>query len=402
MSDRWMPGGVTAPQGFLASGTWSGIKRNRRPDLALIVATTPAVAAGLFTMNRIKAAPVLLAQQHLRRGRARAILVNSGCANCLTGRQGLRDARTVASAVARQLALPLHDVLVASTGVIGRRLPVVRILRAVPRVVQRLSARGHRESAWAILTTDTHPKEAALEWSLGRTRVRLGGMAKGAGMVAPHLATMLAFFTTDVAISARLLRQALQQACEASFHRITVDGDMSTNDTVLILASGQAGNAPITRAGVAFHQFAAHLTRLAAQLAHLLVRDGEGATKVAAIRVIHARSIREAERCARQVANSPLVKTMLAGSDDNVGRIVAAVGASGVHVTPERLRVLVNGRLIVADGRQRPAPRAAVRALMRAETVHVTIDLRAGQAATQLWTCDLTEGYVRLNARYTT
>ena len=400
--ERWIPGGVTAPQGFVASGTWSGIKRNRRPDLALIVSRTPAAASGVFTTNRVKAAPVVLTQAHLRRGTARAILVNSGCANCLTGAAGMRDARMLVRDAAQLAGVSSAELLTASTGVIGRRLPVSRMRRALPRLVGRLHARGHREAAWAILTTDTHPKEAAVAWTSGARTLRLGGMAKGAGMIEPHLATMLAFFTTDAAISRPLLTRALRLACATSFNRISVDGDMSTNDTVLILANGEAGNAIIRREGAAFRQFVRHLTAAAIELATQIVRDGEGATKLATIHVMRARSVREAESCAYTVANSPLVKTMLAGGDWNFGRVAGAAGASGAHFDPGRLRISLNGHVAVSHGVHRQAGRAVLRTLAREERLIITVDLQAGRAAARVWTCDLTEEYVRINARYTT
>lgn len=398
---RWRPGGVTAARGFVAAGTWSGIKRNRRPDLALIVSRTPAVAAGVFTINRVKAAPVLLTQRHIRSGTARAVLVNSGCANCLTGAAGMRDAVALTGEMAQLLDMRLSDMLVASTGVIGRRLPVRRIRRALPRLARQISVRGHRDAAWAILTTDTHPKEVAVEWREGATTVRLGGMAKGAGMIEPHMATMLAFFTTDAAISRPLLQRALREATQASFNRITVDGDASTNDTVLILANGQARNRPITTTGPAYRRFVRHLTAAAVELATQIVRDGEGATKVAAIEVVHAATARDAERCAYKIANSPLVKTMLAGGDWNFGRMAAAAGASGARFDPDKLRILLDGRVAVANGVHRQADRAALRLLSQGERLTITVDLQTGHATATVWTCDLTEEYVRINARYT-
>lgn len=398
----WLPGGVTAPRGFAASGTWSGIKRNRRPDVALIVSRVPATAAGMFTVNRVKAAPVLLTQAHLRRGMARAILINSGCANCLTGTAGIRDARALVDETAVLAGVRSQEVLVASTGVIGRRLPVARIRRALPRLVKRLSPRGHREAAWAILTTDTHPKEVAASWTEGGRQIRVGGMAKGAGMIEPHLATMLAFFTTDAAISRPTLQRALRLACDASFNRITVDGDPSTNDTVLVLANGEARNPVIRRDGPAFQRFVRHLSAAAKELATQIVRDGEGATKVAEVRVMRARTPREADACAYRIANSPLVKTMLAGGDWNFGRVAAAAGASGARFNPQRLRILLNGHAAVANGVHRQADRAALRALSRNNWLTMTVDLQAGRASAYVWTCDLTEEYVRINARYTT
>lgn len=399
---RVVPGGVTAARGFLAGGVWSGIKRGRRKDLALIYSTVPARVAAVYTTNRVQAAPLLVTRERVRRGMARAVLVNSGCANCLTGQAGVDDARALAAAAARRLGLAEEEVLVASTGVIGRRLPVARIERALPTLVRRLRRGGNADAAEAMLTTDTQAKSIAVEGILGGARVRLGGIAKGSGMISPAMATMLCFITTDAAVSTALLRRALRRACDRSFNAITVDGDMSTNDMVVILANGQAGNAPITGAGADLAYFQAMLDAVCERLARWIVQDGEGATKVAEILVRGARSGREAWACARQIANSSLVKTMLAGADVNLGRIAAAAGASGARFEPSRLAIALNGRLIFRRGA--PAAfdhRAACRMLKQPEATF-TVDLHAGSACARVWTCDLTTAYVDINASYTT
>ncbi len=394
--------GVTAARGFLASGVWSGIKRGQRKDLALIYSTMPARVAAVYTRNRIQAAPVLVTRARVRRGLARAILINSGCANCLTGAAGLADARTLARDAAQRLGIPEEDMLVASTGVIGRRLPVPRIQRALPTLVRRLHRGGHAAAAEAILTTDRVAKSVAFEATIGGARVRVGGIAKGSGMINPSMATMLCFITTDAAIAPALLRRGLRAANARSFNAITVDGDMSTNDMVIVLANGQAGNRPITTAGADFQHWQAMLEAVCVRLARWIVQDGEGATKLAEIVVRGARTEREAWACARAIANSSLVKTMLAGADLNLGRLAAAAGASGAFFDPNRIDILLNGRAIFRRGAPTRFDRAtAVRWLKEPEAAF-TVDLHAGAAAARVWTCDLTEAYVRINASYTT
>ena len=434
---KWMGGGVTAARGFRAAGFTAGIKPSRRPDLALVLADRPVTAVGVFTRNRIQAAPVQLSRQRLRTGTARAVFINSGCANCLTGVAGLRDARTLSRSVARALGLPDRAVLVASTGIIGTRIPVAKVQRAIPTLVKRLSRRDHRAAATGILTTDRVPKEAAVSSRIGGRIVHVGGMAKGAGMIAPSMATMLCVLTTDAAASPAVLRGILRQAVAASFNQISVDDDMSTNDTVFALASGHSG-VRIRPGGVAYQTVARMVQAVTRRLALAIVEDGEGATRVAEIRVVGARTDAQAQRCARQVAGSSLVKTMLAGGDPNVGRIAAAVGASGVLFRPQRLEISLNGHRLVAHGRAvpiaprlsrtllagrppRPAfrgdpdgrrftgrpPRPAFRGdpdgrRFTGRRVDIRIHLRAGRGTGRMLSTDLTEAYVRINARYIT
>ena len=398
---RWIAGGVTAAKGFRASGVSAGIKRSRKPDLALVVSEASATAAGIFTRNRVQAAPVLISKTRLRSGRARAVFINSGCANCLTGPAGMQDALALSGVVARALGLAEREVLVASTGLIGRRLPVPRIQRAVPALVAQLSRAHHEAAAQAMLTTDLRVKEAAVEGVIGGRAIRLGGMAKGAGMISPSMATMLCVVTTDAAVAPALLRMLLQEAAERTFNRVSVDGDMSTNDTVFGLASGASGVA-IRSGSRAASLFLALLEAVMARLATLIVQDGEGATKVMDVRVTGARSERDAMAAARQVARSPLVKTMLAGNDPNVGRIAAAVGASSARFDPERLEISLGRQRMVARGTVLAVPASVTRRLLDRPTVTVRIDLHAGTAQGAMRTCDLTEEYVRINAGYAT
>ncbi|HEX9780380.1 MAG TPA: bifunctional glutamate N-acetyltransferase/amino-acid acetyltransferase ArgJ [bacterium] len=397
---RAAPGGVTAPAGFAAAGASAGIKRGRKPDLALVACDRVAAAAAVFTRNRIQAAPVVISRRRVRRGSARAVLINSGCANCLTGPAGMRDALALGREAARALGVAEPSVLLASTGLIGRRLPASRILRAVPALAASLGRAGHRRAAEAILTTDLAPKEAAVEARVGGRRVRVGGMAKGAGMIAPSMATMLCVLTTDADVEPSLLRSLLQTAVARTFNRISVDGDMSTNDTVFALASGASGVR--IRQGSRAEALRSMLEAVAGRLAEAIVRDGEGATRVMDVRVEGARTDREAQRCARQVAASPLVKTMLAGGDPNVGRIAGAVGASGARFAPARMEIRLGPRLVVAGGAALDVPRGAVRAWLRRPTVPVRIHLHAGRGAGRMLTCDLTEAYVRINTGYAT
>ncbi len=397
---QWIAGGVTAARGFTASGLSAGIKVSRRPDVALVAADRPVTAAAVFTTNRVQAAPVHLSRARLQQGRARAVLLNSGCANCMTGAAGLRDARTLSRAVAKSLRSPEEQILVASTGLIGTRLPVRRVLAAVPELVRQLSRARHLEAATAILTTDRLPKEAAVEATVGGRTIRLGGMAKGAGMIAPCMATMLCVLTTDAAMPAGLLREVLREASAQTFNRLSIDGDMSTNDTVFGLASGRAG-VTITAGERArlFGRMALEVTR---KLALAMAQDGEGVTRVAEIRVSGARTDSEAQRCARQVATSSLVKTMLAGGDPNVGRLAAAAGASGAGFDPDRLEIRIGTRRVVKRGTVvRLQPKLARRLLAR-RRVRIELDLHAGRGSGWMLTTDLTEAYVRINARYVT
>jgi len=398
---RWIRGGVTAARGFAASGISGGIKRSRRPDLALVVSDRLATASAVFTANRLQAAPVIISRQRVRHGRARAVLLNSGCANCLTGVAGLRDARRLGRAAAAAVGVAEREVLLASTGLIGTRLPVSRIERSLPRLAAGLSRASHEEAAWAILTTDRRPKEAAVTLSIGGRPVRVGGMAKGAGMIAPSMATMLAVITTDAAAPAAVLRRLLREAVDASFNCISVDGDMSTNDTVLLLANGAAGVS--LRAGSrATRQVAVALRVVAERLARMIVEDGEGAKRVLEVIVRGARTAREARACAQKVIGSPLVKTMVAGADPNVGRVAAAVGASGAQMRPGALEITLQGQRVVARGRVVPDAQERVRQRMRRPQVQAVIHLHAGRASARMWTCDLTTEYVRINAGYTT
>ena len=394
-----MTTGITAPLGFRAAAVASGIKPDR-DDLALVVADGACAAAGVFTRNLAQAAPVVVSREHLAGGRARAIVANAGCANAGTGPDGLADARETAAIAARSLGCPAEQVLIASTGVIGVRLPMDKLRAGIPDAARRISREGGPRAACAILTTDTRPKEVAVEFRSGDATCVVGGMAKGSGMLAPNLATMLAFFTTDAAVEPLLLRRALQHAAGASLNRITVDGDTSTNDCAIVLASGARPAPPIERDGPAFEAFQAALTEAASRLAEMLVRDGEGVTKVARVEVEGARTTEDADRIARTVGESPLVKTALHGGDPNWGRLLAALGRAGVALDVDRVSIWIGDVHVAERGAAREYREESAAAAMQEDPVRLRVRLGDGSASGWLWTSDLTHGYVDINAHY--
>jgi len=400
---RDVPGGVTAALGFRASGTHCGIRRSR-PDLAILAVEGEAAAAGVFTRNRLPAAPVVLSREHLRRsgGRAGAVVINSGNANACTGEAGMEAARATARETGRLLGLPPEKVLVCSTGVIGVPLPLPKILEALPRTTGEISPEGGGAAAAAILTTDTCVKEAAVEvhWEGGAFRV--GGMAKGSGMIHPDMATTLAFVTSDAALPADLLASALKRSVDRTFNRISVDGDTSTNDAVILLSSGRAGGPPLAEDCSGLDLFEEALLEVLRRLALMVVADGEGATRTLEVEVRGARDREQAVRAAKGVCGSLLVKTALHGADPNWGRIAAAVGAAGVDLVPNRLSVTIAGIPVLGPGFTSSFDEAEVsRRLARGE-IAVEVDLGAGAARGRAWTCDLTAEYVRINADYRT
>ena len=394
-------GGVTAPLGFLAAGIHCGIKKPSMLDLALIVSSEPGPIAGVFTTNRLPAAPVLLDRLHLRRGVGRAIIVNSGNANACTGPQGLADAEEMASLVARRLHADPQTIFVGSTGVIGQPLPIARIRAGIPAIMSRARRTGGHEAARAILTTDLKTKEMAASARIGGRTVTVGGMAKGSGMIHPDMATMLAYVTTDAAIEQPALQAALVASANASFNCISVDGDTSTNDTVLCLANGLAGNAPIQAGSSEAKAFQQLLQHICFALAMKVCRDGEGVTKVVHIVVKGMKSAEEAKQIAKTVGTSSLVKTALFGEDANWGRIIAALGRSGVPIEPNRVALAFDRVPIVKAGvgLGRSAERQISRVVRRKEFT-ITLDLGLGSAAAQLWTTDLSYDYVKINASY--
>ncbi|HUZ45260.1 MAG TPA: bifunctional glutamate N-acetyltransferase/amino-acid acetyltransferase ArgJ [Terriglobia bacterium] len=396
-------GSLGTPRGFRAAAVASGIKTSAGAlDLALLFSDAPqTAAAGVFTSNRAAAAPVILSQQNLKksRGRARAIIVNSGNANACTGRAGTKAAEETARATAKSLGLSPQEVLVASTGVIGTPLKLDLILKKLPTLQKNLSAENGPALARAIMTTDTFPKSAVFTTKFRGRSVSLAGVAKGAGMIHPNMATMLSFITTDAAVDPRSLQKMLRAAVDESFNRITVDGDTSTNDTVVALASGLSGVSmgPGSPAG---RSFQAGLIELCQALAKMIVQDGEGATKVARIEVSGARNAADAERVARAIANSPLVKTAIAGSDPNWGRILCAAGYSGAKIDPSKVDIRVNDLYLCRHGIETGFNEAAARTELDRKEHTLRVDLHQGKARAWVWTCDLTHDYIRINASY--
>ena len=397
-----VPGSVTAPLGFEAAGVACGIKASGAPDMAVIASDRPASAAAVFTTNLAKAAPVLVSREHLAAssGRARAIVVNSGCANACTGEDGMAHARAMAEQTASALRCAPQDVLVASTGVIGVKLDMMKVERGIKSAVASLSATGGGDAARAIMTTDPFPKEAAAEVETSRGRFRVGGIAKGSGMIEPLMATMLAFVTTDVEVAPGTLHQALSAAVEQTFNAITVDGECSTNDCVFVLANGASG---VRMSEADLPVLVDALTAVCEPLAIGIVRGGEGATKLITVRVTGASSDTDARRAARAIANSPLVKTAIHGGDPNWGRLVAVAGRSGAEFSLEGAAVRIGSIVLFSDGRpyDERAPEAA--SYLQGRDIDVEVDLGTGGAGrSHMWTCDLSAEYVRINAEYRT
>ncbi|MFO7604955.1 MAG: bifunctional glutamate N-acetyltransferase/amino-acid acetyltransferase ArgJ [Desulfurivibrionaceae bacterium] len=387
--------------GFKAAAVRSGIRGKDRLDMGLIVCETPAVAAGVFTTSRVKAAPVLLDMERLASGRARAVLVNSGIANACSGEAGMAAAIAASQLVADGLAVDKQEVLVSSTGVIGEQLDLACFEKGVPELIKSLSADGLAEVSLAIMTTDTVPKTAVRHLEIDTRPVKIAGIAKGSGMIKPDMATMLAFIMTDAAVEPDCLRRMLGEGCDLSFNRITVDGDTSTNDSVIILANGLAGNRQITGESAGSAEFAAALNELLLDLALQIVRDGEGATKLVTIRVKGARSDAEARQAAETVANSNLVKTAFFGEDANWGRIIGALGRSGAEFAQEKVDIAFDDVLLVENGLGLGgAAEAAATEIMKKKEFGVNIDLKNGDCSRECHTCDFSLDYVRINADY--
>lgn len=394
--------GITAPQGFAAAGIHAGIKKKPGVlDLALVYSERPGPIAGVFTKNQVVAAPVVIDRHHLRKGTAQVVLVNSGCANVCTGAAGMAAARTMVRIAASHFHVPPHHVFIGSTGVIGAPLAVERIVEHFPTLAARLRRTGGTEAARAIMTTDTRSKETARTARIDGKLVTIGGMAKGSGMIHPNMATMLAYLTTDAVIPQRLLQRAFARAIDHTFNCISVDGDTSTNDTVLCLANGMAGHRPLRSGTAAYRTFEQLLHAACEDLALQVGRDGEGLTKFVEIRVAGARRPAEAKRIAETVGTSCLVKTALFGEDANWGRIMAAIGRAGVPIRPDRVSLAFNGVPILRQGATlgAAAERRIAKVFKRKEFT-MEIDLGLGQATARMWTTDLSYEYVRINASY--
>lgn len=396
-------GAVTAPRGFRAAGVAAGLKPSGAADLALIVSDSEAVGAGVFTTNQVKAACVTYNQSILAQGQpVRAILCTAGQANACTGEEGERNNAQLARWVAERLGIPSHQVLTASTGVIGQQLEMAKIKAALPHLIDRLSPAGGESAARAILTTDLVPKSTALEANIDGYTVRVGGIAKGSGMIHPTLATMLAFLTSDAAVDPPLWQQILKEAVDLSFNQITVDGDTSTNDMVLALANGQSG-IPTVQAGTKAAQTLAEMVaQVCIHLAKAIARDGEGATKLLEIRVQGAPDDRSARQIARVIASSPLVKAAAFGGDPNWGRVAAAAGRAGIPFDSRLLEIRLGDFLLLEKGMPLPFDRQAACKYLKGDPVVFTVDLHQGPGQGVAWGCDLSYDYVRINAEYTT
>ncbi len=400
---EFIPSGtITSPEGFHAGATYAGIKKgiDDTLDLGILFSESPCSATALFTSNRIKAAPVILSRKRLRSGRAVAVVVNSGCANACTGGKGLKDAAKMAELAAEGLGILPEDVLVASTGIIGKRLPMKRIGDSIDRIV--LSRDGGHELAKAIMTTDSEPKETAVAVKAGESAFVIGGVAKGSGMIHPDLATLLCFLTTDATVDVGFLKLALRKAVHNSFNMISIDGDTSTNDIVVIMANGLAESRPIDRDSELASVFQQALDQVCLFLAKYVARDGEGASKLIEVTVSGAPSVAQARQAARAVVSSSLVKAAVHGSDPNWGRIMAAIGRSGVRVVESKIDLYIGDVCLVAGGKPLPFNRRGLLQLLSSSEVPITVKLNLGTDTATAWGCDLSEEYVTINSEYTT
>jgi glutamate N-acetyltransferase/amino-acid N-acetyltransferase len=398
MFDLIPSGSVTSASGFLAGAVHAGIKSEDELDLAILCSEVPCKAAGVFTTNQIKSAPVILSQKHIAKGRARAVVVNSGCANACMGGQGMADALGMANLAAAKLGISPEEVLVASTGIIGVPLPMDKIRAGIPKI--KPTKGGGHDFCRAMMTTDTIPKEMAVQLDLKGIRFTIGGVAKGIGMIHPNLATMLCFIATDAVVNAYFLRAALQKAVDYSFNMVSIDGDTSPNDCVFLLANGLVGNEPIDFDNGGDFQEA--LNAVCTHLAKSMARDGEGATKLIEVIVEKAEDQDGARQAARTIASSPLVKAAIHGNDPNWGRIVAALGRSGARVREDRLDVYLNDVCVMKQGYPTFNKEEMKLALSDSDNMLIRLCLHLGDGQAIAWGCDLSEEYVRINSRYTT
>lgn len=390
------------PPGFVFVSTNCRIKGTGKDDLGLILSQYPAVAAAAYTTNRVKAAPLLVTREHLRNSRARAIITNSGNANACTGIKGLADARQTAALVGAAFGLAPQNVVVASTGVIGHLLPMDKIEKGIRQLAAKKGSRSLLPVAKAIMTTDTFPKTASRTCIIGNKKVTLAGMAKGSGMIAPNMATMLSYIITDAAINGPLLRKALRASITQSYNMVTVDGDTSTNDMVACMANHQAGNPLIKKPGKHFSQFQQALDAVTLDLAKMIARDGEGATKLVEVKVINAKNRIQADTVAKAIANSNLVKTAIFGRDPNWGRIICAAGYSGVPIIPEKCALHLNRMKLFDKGLPVKYNKKQAIKKLGGDTVYILLNLNMGKAIGLAYTCDFSYDYVRINAEYTT
>jgi len=395
---------IILPQDFKAAGISCGIKRSGKKDLGLVYSQAPAVCAGVFTSNKVKAASLRVCIEQLKNKEARAVIVNSGNANCFVGKRGISDAKEIISTLAKEISIAKQSVLIASTGIIGRPMPLEAIKRSISKVCGELKKDGLNNFAQSILTTDTFKKVVSLKIKIGAKEITISGVAKGAGMIYPRLqaspkhATMLVFILTDAAIRKSLLQKALEDSVDKSFNCITVDACTSTNDTVLLLANGAAGNKPIIKKGKDYYEFNKGLAYVCESLAQMIVDDAEGATKKIEIVVEGAKSSAEAKAAANAVANSDLFKTAMFGGNPNWGRIVSAIGAAGISIKEEKVEICFNSHRVFSKGRITPLRNKKL--LIASKIIKVNIDLNEGNSSSKVYSCDLTPEYIKINAEY--
>lgn len=395
-------GGILAPAGFLAAGISAGIKKSGKRDMCVIACDHAVPAAAVFTQSSMAAAPVIVSRAAVALGTVRAVVVNAGNANACTGAQGLADAQSMAHTLAEELGCDASQVVVSSTGVIGVPMPMDAVLAGIAEAVPALDRASGTAAAEAIMTTDTFTKQLAVGLDAGGRHFKVGGMAKGSGMIMPNMATMLGFVTTDAPLTPAACDAILRSSADETFNRITVDGDTSTNDMVLLMASGAEGGAAIEPFDPLIAKIGAAITAVSGELARMIVRDGEGATKFITVVVRGADSDADAREAAMSIANSPLFKTAIFGADANWGRVAMAVGKSGAHVDPDRLEVVFAGITTCRDGMAVPFDEALATVALAADEIEVVVDLHLGAGASTVWTCDLSYEYVRINGEYRT
>lgn len=400
-SEKLWKGFITTPAGYRACGYRCGIKQQGL-DLAFLVSDTPAAVAAMFTTNRIKAAPVIVSRELVKRGIAQALVVNSGNANAMTGERGLADAKAMTELAGNALHLDPSLVLVASTGVIGHYLPMDLIRAGILEASHHLSANGGADAAKAIMTTDTRPKHFAIAFDIEDQICQIGAMAKGSGMIHPHLATMIAAFTTDVAITSDLLQEALAETVGHTLNALTIDGETSTNDSVFLFANGQSGIRMIQSRDENYQKFLSALRTIALAITRELAADGEGATKLVAVTVHQAVDQSEAFRAAKAIANSMLVKTAIFGQDPNWGRVISAVGTSGVALTPDQIMIKFADITVAENGAAKEFDKVAMKLALQKSEIAISVALGVGNASATVYTCDLSYDYVKINAEYHT
>lgn len=392
--------GITAPMGFRASGVACGLKKNGQNDLAMVVSDTIAQAAGIFTTNKVKGHSLQWSKNQIQRGLAKAVVINSGCANACVGPQGDDDALAMATFTSGLVGCHPEEVMLGSTGVIGFRLDMKKINQGISMAYDALSDEGGHQASRAIMTTDTFPKEASTTLTLEGKTITIGGMAKGSGMIHPNMATMISVLTTDAAISQELLDKALRTVADSSFNRVSVDGDTSVCDKVLILANGMAENTPITEEGPAYQTFVKALLGVCVSLSKMLAKDGEGATKLIEIRAIHLRSREDSHLILNAIAKSPLVKTAFFGQDANWGRIFTAAGYSGAEFDPDKVDIYLGDLLVCKNGVALSFDEKKALDILKKEEVLVTLDFKDGDIKDRIWTCDFSFDYVKINGSY--